>query len=150
MNLIKTFTRILFFTGLFLISNGSCDRNRFEFPYAPINLNISLTILDSEIGPGEHKFMYPTEGVNGLLIARNFSDEYFVFDRTCTYEPDYSCSVVDDSASSFHIMCPCCNSQYFIDPSDENGEAYVTRGPSRYSLIKYNSFIDRGFLTIRN
>lgn len=134
---------------ILVFSSNSCERNRFEFPYVPINLNISLSALDAEIGPGDHKFMYENEGVNGLLIFRNYDNEYFVYDRTCTYEPDFSCKVVSDTII-LHVTCPCCNSQYFLDPADEFGEAYVTRGPSKYNLVRYDCFINGGFLTVRN
>ena len=129
---------------------NSCNKERYQFPYIPINLNISLSMLDSQIGPGEHAYLYDDEGVNGLIIARNFDDQYFVYDRTCTYEQDYSCSVDNDTTSIFHLSCPCCESQYFLDPSDDLGEAYVTRGPTRYSLKKYSSFKNGGFLTVVN
>jgi len=132
---------------LLLLSTGSCDKNRFEFPYVPINLSINLVILDNTIGLGQHTFDYDEVGVNGLIIFRNHSDEYFVFDRTCTYEPDYSCSVENDTTSFLHLTCPCCESQYFLD---ESGDAFVTRGPSRNSLVRYNSFVNGGFLRVTN
>lgn len=134
---------------LFLTSI-SCNKERLDFPYVPINISINLAILDAEVGPGEHKFMYDQEGVRGLIIARNFDNQYFVYDRACTYEKDFSCSVQNDTTSLLHLCCPCCESQFFLDPSDSYGEAYVTRGPARYSLMKYTSFINSGFLVIRN
>ncbi|MCK4920679.1 MAG: hypothetical protein KAS71_06515 [Bacteroidales bacterium] len=142
-NLIKS----ILFVAVFLFSNISCDKNRFEFPYVPISLNIDLVYLNSTIGLGHHAFLYDEVGVNGLLIFRNHSDEFFVYDRTCTYEPDHSCSVEDDTTSFLHLSCPCCESQYFLD---ETGDAFVTRGPSRYSLYKYNSFFNGGFMRVTN
>lgn len=141
------FPKILLFSLLITVSNMSCDKNRFDFPYVPISLNIDLVSLYSTIGSGQHAFMYDNIGVNGLLIFRNYSNEFFVYDRTCTYEPDFSCSVENDTTSFLHVSCPCCNSQYFLD---ETGEAFVTRGPSKYSLVKYNSFINGGFLSVSN
>ena len=146
----KTFLKLFLILGLSALMGTSCSKDRYQFPYIPINLNISLSNLDSQIGPGEHAFLYDNEGLNGLLIARNFNDQYFVYDRTCTYEQDYSCSVENDTTSVFHLSCPCCESQYFLDPSDDIGEAYVTRGPTKYSLKKYSSFKNGGFLTIVN
>lgn len=133
--------------SLLLLTTGSCDKNRFEFPYAPISLNIDLVYLYSTIGLGQHAFLYDEVGVNGLVIFRNHSDNLFVFDRTCTYEPDHSCSVADDTTSFLHLTCPCCESQYFLD---ESGDAFVTRGPSRYSLVRYNSIVNGGFLWVTN
>ncbi len=139
--------KILVLATLFLHFNMSCDKNRFEFPYIPVSLNIDLVSLYSTIGTGQHAFMYDEVGVNGLLIFRNHNDEFFVFDRTCTFEPDFSCSVDNDTTSFLHLSCPCCESQYFLD---ESGDAFVTRGPSRYSLVRYRSFINGGFLSVSN
>jgi Rieske Fe-S protein len=137
-------------TLLFLImflSSSSCDKDRFDFPYTPINLNIDLVSLYATIGAGEYAFMYDNYGVNGLLIRRNFDNQFFVYDRTCTYEPDFSCAVDSDTTSSLHISCPCCNSQYFLD---ETGDAFITRGPARYPLVRYNATINGGFLWVFN
>jgi Rieske Fe-S protein len=103
--------------------------------------------LDATIGPGEFKLMYDNVGVNGLLIRRNFDNQFFVYDRTCTYEPDFSCSVGPDTTSTMHVSCPCCKSQYFLD---ETGDAFVTRGPSKYPLVHYNANINGGFLWVYN
>ncbi|MCF8378584.1 MAG: hypothetical protein K9H49_03340 [Bacteroidales bacterium] len=141
------YIKSLLISVIILTSNISCDKHRFEFPYAPISLNVDLVNIYSTIGLGQHAFVYENEGVNGLIIFRNHSDELFVFDRTCTYEPDHSCSVENDTTSFLHLSCPCCESQYFLD---ESGDAFVTRGPSRYSLVRYNAFINGGFLRITN
>ena len=139
--------KIALFVFLLFLSSSSCDRDRYQFPYVPINLNIDLVYLDANIGPGEFKLMYDNVGVRGLLIRRNFEDQYFVYDRTCTYEPDYSCSVGPDTTSSLHVSCPCCGSQYFLD---ETGDAFVTHGPSKYPLVRYNANINGGFLWVYN
>jgi len=144
---ISEIIKILLITALFLTSNSSCDKNRFEFPYVPVRVSMDLVNLDAIVGIGQHEFLFDEEGVNGLIIFRNHSDEYFVFDRTCTYEPDFSCSVENDTTSFLHLTCPCCESQYFLD---ESGDAFVMRGPSRYSLVRYNSFMNGGLLTVSN
>lgn len=146
--MIKSILYRLIIVGLFLfLSSSSCDKNRYDFPYVPINLNVQIVTLESMIPVGGYTFMYENAGVNGLLIRRNFEGRYFVYDRTCTYEPDYSCAVAEDTTSMLHIACPCCKSQYFLD---ETGDAFVTRGPSKYPLVKYNAFVNGGFLRIYN
>ncbi len=139
--------KITFLFLFMFFSSSSCNKDRFEFPYTPINLNIELVYLYATIGPGEYAFDYDNRGVNGLLIRRNFNDQFFVYDRTCPYEPDFSCAVESDTTSSLHVSCPCCESQYFLD---ETGDAFVTRGPSKYPLIRYNATINGGFLWVYN
>lgn len=146
--MIKSISYKITFLILFMfLSSSSCEKNRYDFPYVPINLKIELVRLYSTIGAGEYAYMYDNHGVHGLLIRRNFSDEFFVYDRTCTYEPDYSCAVTEDTTSNLHVSCPCCDSQYFLD---ESGDAFVTRGPSKYPLVRYQATINSGFLWIYN
>ncbi|MFW5644887.1 MAG: ubiquinol-cytochrome c reductase iron-sulfur subunit, partial [Bacteroidota bacterium] len=139
--------KITFLVVFVFFSSSSCEKNRYDFPYVPINLKIELVRLNGTIGPGEYEYMYDNYGVNGLIIHRNFSDNFFVYDRTCTYEPDYLCTVTDDTTSSLHVSCPCCGSQYFLD---ESGDAFVTKGPSKYPLVQYQASINSGFLWIYN
>lgn len=139
--------KISFLILFVFLSSSSCEKNRYDFPYVPININVELVRLYGTIGPGEYEYMFENEGVNGLIIRRNFSDQFFVYDRTCTYEPDYSCAVTDDTTSTLHVSCPCCSSQYFLD---ESGDAFVTRGPSKYPLVQYDATINSGFLWIYN
>lgn len=139
--------KITFLAGFLFLSSSSCDKNRYDFPYVPINLNIQIVTLEATIPVGGYAFMYEERGVNGLLIRRNFEDRYFVYDRTCTHEPDYSCAVTEDTTSMMHVSCPCCGSQYFLD---ETGDAFVTRGPSKYPLVQYNATINGGFLWVYN
>ena len=139
--------KLIFIAGFMFFSSSYCNRDRYEFPNVPINLNIDLVSLYANVGPGEYEFMYENVGVNGLIIRRNFSDEFFVYDRTCTYEPDYSCEVDHDTTSTLHVSCPCCGSQYFLD---ETGDAFVTIGPSKYPLVQYNASVNGGFLWVYN
>ncbi len=146
--MIKSLLNKIIFLFLFIfLSSSSCDKNRYDFPYVPININIEMVTLYANVGPGEYSFMFDNAGVNGLIIRRNFSDEFYVYDRTCTYEPDYSCAVTDDTTSMLHVSCPCCESQYFLD---ESGDAFVTRGPAKYPLIQYQATENGGFLWIYN
>jgi len=146
--MVKSIIYKLTFLLLFMFTtSSSCNKDRFEFPYTPINLNVDLVYLDATIGIGEYAFLYDNYGVNGLIVRRSFDDQYFVYDRTCTYEPDFSCAVGQDTTSTLHISCPCCESQYFLD---ETGDAFVTRGPARYALVRYNATINGGLLYIYN
>jgi Rieske Fe-S protein len=102
----------------------------------------------ANLGVGSYDFFYDDEGVNGLIIFRSYSDEYFVFDRTCTHETDFSCTVERDPENdNIMVECPCCGSKYFLDDS---GEAMVFKGPAQYPLVRYNATIDGAFLRIYN
>ncbi len=141
-----TARRIILFILLLTLPVSSCrKKDRFIFPYVHIDIYALLTDLDANIGPGEAKDYYDNAGLNGLIIYRSLYDGYFVFDRSCTYEPDFTCAVESTSFSGV-VECPCCGSQYLIDVDD----AYVLNGPARYPLVQYKAIIDGGFLHIYN
>ncbi len=137
--------RILVLLSLFLLPL-SCSKERFRFPYVHIDIYAGIYSDLAGLGVGSYGFYYPDAGLNGLIIYRDYNDEYQVFDRSCTYEPDFSCAVGRDTSNVFLLQCPCCGSQYFID---EN-EAYVFKGPARYSLVRYNARVEGANLHITN
>ena len=133
---------IIFF--LFLIETG-CDRDeRFDFPYVSINLTLGLHSDLGNLGPGRSVF-WPGYGVNGLIIYQSENNDYFVFDRTCTYERDHSCAVNDYPSFSGLVECPCCKSRFLLMQ-----EGDVLDGSASHPLVRYMAFIDGGFLRIVN
>ncbi|HYW96878.1 MAG TPA: hypothetical protein VE870_14885 [Bacteroidales bacterium] len=142
---ISSHTKRLLFVLLFIIIPLSCKNDRYIFPYVHVDIYALLANLDAKIGPNESAFMYNDAGLNGLIIYRSLYNGYFVFDRTCTYEPDFSCTVDTTSFSGF-VKCPCCGSLYALDESG----GYVAQGPARYPLKQYNAIVDGGFLHIYN
>ena len=138
--------RLTLFLSLAFLPLSCHEKDRFQFPYVHLNLYAGLYSDLASLGIGSFGFYFDDAGLNGLIIYRDYNDEYHVFDRTCTYEPEFNCAVVRDTANSFLLECPCCGSQYFIDQD----EAYVFKGPARYSLVRYNSFIEGTNLHITN
>ncbi len=138
---IKPFLILLFFLSLI-----SCKKDRFVFPYVHIDIYAGIYSDLATLGIGSFGFYYDNAGINGLIIYRDYNDEYYVFDRSCTYEPHFSCGVEKDTSNVFLLKCPCCESQYFIDQS----EAYVFRGPAKYSLVQYYARIEGSSLHITN
>jgi len=132
---------------LFSFSASTCEKDNYKFPSVSINIYANIYSQLADLGIGMYGFYYPNEGVNGLIIYRSFNDEYFVFDRTCTYEPDYSCAVEEDPDNSLLLKCPCCGSKYLLD---DEGEAYVIEGPARYNLVSYHARIEGTSLHIFN
>jgi len=139
--------RILFVCLLIFFSSSTCEKNKYQFPSVSIDIYVNLYSQLANLGVGMFDFYYPNAGVNGLVIYRSFNDEYFVYDRTCTYEPDYSCAVEEDPDNSLLLKCPCCGSMYLLDDS---GEAYVIEGPARYNLVRYHAQIEGTSLHIYN
>ena len=135
--------KILFYFLFLLVIHG-CRKDRFEFPYVPIHLNLGLYSDLGQLGPGEIIFK-DGYGVRGLIIYRDAENNYFVFDRACTYEKDFSCQVNKDSSFNQVMECTCCKSRYLLGES-----ADPIKGPATYPLVRYSAFIDGDLLKISN
>ena len=138
---------------LILIFTSSCKRNQLcDFPYVSVNVTLGIHSDLGNLGPGK-VFFVQNQGYNnhGIIIYKsempddygNFN--YYAFDRTCTYEPDYSCKI--DTAGNFSglVECKCCKSQYLL-----MYDGGVFNGPASCPLKQYSCFIDGDRLIIRN
>ena len=125
----------------FIIILG-CKKDTFYFPSVSFRLELGLDSALGLLGPGG-VFFKPGYGVQGLIIYKDYNDSYYVYDRACTYEKDFSCRV-DTSSWEGVLKCPCCNSDYFLENSAE------PNGPASYPLVRYSAFIDGRLLKIAN
>ena len=132
-----------FLLFIFLMTPG-CKKDIFHFPYAPISLDLGILSELGQLGPDE-VFFKDGYGVGGLIIYRDTENNYYVYDRACTYEKDFSCKVNKDSSFNQVMECSCCKSRYLLGET-----ADPIKGPSTYPLVQYNAFIDGDLLRIKN
>lgn len=72
---------------------------------------------------------------HGFIVYRAGQDEFYAFDRTCTFEEQLDEAVNFDSLSIFNVKCPNCGSVYVL-PS----LAYPDKdGPATYPLKQYHA-----------
>lgn len=135
---------ILLHLFLLLLVMYGCKKDSFEFPYVPIHLSLGLYSDLGQLGPGEAIFK-DGYGVKGLIIFRDPENKYYVFDRACTYEKDFSCKVNKDASFNQVMECPCCKSRYLLGESADPIE-----GPAKYPLVRYSAFVDGDLLKISN
>ncbi|UCG27965.1 MAG: hypothetical protein JSV24_01005 [Bacteroidales bacterium] len=74
---------------------------------------------------------------NGIIIYRASQDEFYAFDRTCTFDVELSIAIeIEDSGIT--AVCPECSSRYVFPnlgfPTEE--------GPSKNPLRRYNTHFD--------
>jgi Rieske Fe-S protein len=140
----------IFVTSFLLIfSSVTCKKDTFKFPYVSIYATIGIDSDLGDLGAGSVK-IYPKErfgGVGGLVIYKDYDENYRVFDAACTYDYLDGCSV-EKSVGSFEeqVICPCCSSTYFLDSDG----GYLLQGPATFSLKSYYSRIEGGFLIVTN
>ncbi len=134
----------LFMVGIFLFSTTSCDRKKFRFPYVPVNMTLGLYSDLADLGVEQAK-IYPGHGLKGIVIFRKAFDEFHAYDLACTFEEDFSCTLAEDPKFEGLLECPCCKSRFLLtqggDPLD---------GPASWPLVEYNTYINGGFLVIKN
>lgn len=131
----------------FLLLIIACDDNNFN-PNFP-KKNIQLTIY-----PGSGAYfdlgaiggsLFLEGGVRGLVIYRDGSNSFQVFDRACPYNPQDDCEIVDfEKENSFKLIDKCCGSQFLITTGE------VLNGPSEFNLQRYNYTFDGNELRIWN
>ena len=131
---------------LFFFSNG-CKEDNFKFPYITINANIGIISDLGDLAAGGVKFFKKDRfgGVGGLLVYRDYEDEYFVFDAACTYDYFDDCTVRISESFQEKMECPCCSSEFLLS-SDGN----VFKGPARFPLVQYQAFTEGSVLRVVN
>lgn len=120
-----------------------CRKEVFEFPYKPINLALGLYSDLATLGAGD-ALLKTGPGVKGLVIYKDYNNNYFVFDMACTYEKDFNCAVEKTTINGV-LRCPCCKSEFLLGE-----EADVLKGPASHPLVRYSAFVDGDLLRISN
>jgi Rieske Fe-S protein len=85
-----------------------------------------------------------SSGLKGLIIFRLTQDDFVAFDRTCTYDPDASCALVEVESSGITAVDSCCGSRYQIT------DGSVIEGPATQPLIRYRTSFDGTILHVYN
>ena len=138
----------IFITSILLLfSSATCKKDSFKFPYVTINASIGLYSDLGDLGSGSAK-IFPKErfgGIGGLIVYKDNNDDYFVYDAACTHDYHDNCSIEISEDFQELMVCPCCSSSYLL-----SSEANVFNGPSKYPLVRYQSFLDGSFLRVVN
>ncbi|MFC1729686.1 hypothetical protein ACFL6I_05060 [candidate division KSB1 bacterium] len=134
---------IIFFTlTLIILSCKKEDSN--PVPNKDINIYInpnSTQYLELNTVGG---WVYLTDGVGGkgLLVYRLSNEQFLAFDRTCTYDPNEACAIIEMESSGLNAIDSCCGSRFLII------DGSVTTGPATVSLKQYKTTYDGNMLHI--
>ncbi len=83
-------------------------------------------------------------GHRGLIVFRRTQDEFEAFDRLCPYDPTAECALVEVESSGITAVDSCCGSRYQLT------DGVVIGGPSKQSLIRYETYFDGSSVHIFN
>jgi len=131
----------LLFIALFFCSTN-CDEPTDYLPDVMVNIQIDPASL-SQIGIGTASYCPIAGGVKGIIIFRESVDQFYAFERLCTYYPKDTCAISIDN-SKVTATCPCCKSSFSLY------DGTVLKQPARYPLKQYNSSIVGNRLYISN
>jgi hypothetical protein len=132
--------------------SGDNDGLYAEIPDGPVSLTINLDLPLYFHMHTMGSFSYHQGGHKGVLLIHNFDDEFYAFERTCTHQPDLSCSRVEVDSLLINIRCgayvnnvweECCDSKFFFD-------GQLERGPARLPLKQFPVIRNGSVLSIRN
>lgn len=141
--------------GIFLLMAVlavSCKKNNINtqpIQDVPVNItiNLSLPSYSHLINPGTH--VYEPGGVKGVVVVHHTDDEFYAFDRNCSFQPDNSCSRIEVDSNFLVFRCgesktggfeKCCDSRFFMDGQVFNGPA--TFGLKHYLVIRSGNILN--------
>lgn len=137
----------LFFMILSVVVSTTCETNcRKLAPYVTVNINLTLYGSElTQLGPGQSITI--DGGVNGIILYRDYDDNYFAFDRTCPQWPDHDVAVEKDEDWEEFYSCPECHSKFYLV---YDGQPWDDSGPARCPLVRYNTYVEGLILHIYN
>ena len=121
---------------LFLVVIFSCNKNQNRVPYVPIDLYINVTLplyTNLNVIGG---WVYVSGGSKGLIVYRQTSETFMIYDRHCTYDVNAPCTPASVDSTNLAVSCDCDESQYQLY------DGAVINGPAAYSLQQYQSTYD--------
>ena len=116
-----------------------CNKNLEENPVDPTYVNFTLYLNDPEFQDLKvvGNYMFIRQGGADIVIYRATIDDFYVYDRLCTYEASQSCLVQKDT-NSVMGKCDCCNSKYILT------DGSVFQAPAKHPLRAYKATYDGG------
>ena len=124
----KKYTYTMIISLLFLSCSSKDDFIQDVYVNEYISLN--LPEYSDILTPG--KSIFVAGGVEGIIIYHGVGQDYKVYDRNCSYEPNLSCSRID-SVDSGIAYCGCCTSVFLI-----SNEGEAINAPALLPLKSYN------------
>lgn len=112
-----------------------------------ITINMALPSYDHLLNPAS--FVYEEGGVKGVVIVHHTDDQYYAFDRSCSYQTSNACSRIEVDSSVLVFRCgesktggfvKCCDSRFMMDGQVLNGPA--TFGLKHYQVIKTGNLLN--------
>ncbi len=136
--------RLLIFIVLILgygCAKNSNNSNPEPIDNVPVSITVNLNLPSNFHLQNVGSFIFLTGGVKGIILVHHTDDNFYAFDRACSYQPNsVSCSKLEVDSAFLQFRCgqttakgfiKCCESRFFFDGS-------VSQSPARFPLKQYN------------
>ncbi|MDZ7743202.1 MAG: Rieske (2Fe-2S) protein [Bacteroidota bacterium] len=133
---------IVLLAGIYSSCGKESEQGQIPYKYVNFSINPASIEFGSLNIPGN--WAYVTGGYRGIVIYHASQDNYFAFDRACTYDWDQDCAQVKVDDDNIIARCPCCESQYLLT----DGSPFD--GPAIRSLRQYTTHYDGNLLHVSN
>jgi len=145
----------ILFSTIALLTILSCNKNTVNNdPIAdvPVNITINMALPSYThlLDPGT--FVFENGGIKGVVVVHHTDDQFYAFDRSCSFQPSNACSRVEVDSTVLVFRCgeskaggfqKCCDSRFFM-----NGQ--VLDGPATFGLKHYQVIKSGNLLNIKN
>jgi len=139
----KKFLKILLFFLTFLSLHACKDKND-PIPDTLVDFYININDPQYSDLQAVGNSIYVYGGVAGIIIYRESMTDFVALDRCCSFQPENRCAVKVDSANTFLLVCPCCDSEFIIN----NGS--VNKNPASAPLELYRTSFANDVLHVFN
>lgn len=138
-NMTKSISILLIFLSIGCSKNTN-NTNPEPIDNVPVSITVNLNLPTNFHLQNVGSFIYLSGGVKGIILVHHTDDNFYAFDRACSYQPNsVSCSKVEVDTAFLQFRCgettskgfqKCCDSRFFFDGS-------VSQSPARFPLKQY-------------
>ncbi|NUM32533.1 MAG: hypothetical protein HUU47_09460 [Bacteroidetes bacterium] len=115
------------------------ENYNYYIPEGPVNFSINTDLPQYYYLKNPGTYLYHEGGNRGVILVHNYDDNFLALERTCSFEPDKTCSYISVDSTTLTLRCgktvngkweQCCSSKFML-----GGE--VSNGPAAYNLRQY-------------
>ena len=118
---------------LSLVIIVSCHKSDDSVPNVYVNEYVNLSFpsyLDLNAVNG---WVYYPAGNRGIIIFRRSGTEYMAYERTCPFDANASCALIEVIPNNIIAIDSCCGSQFSLF------DGSVTNGPATSQMKSYHA-----------
>jgi nitrite reductase/ring-hydroxylating ferredoxin subunit len=140
---LPSYTTYILLLALTISFLGSCKKDEKSSQVAQVPVNFFLYLNDpanvelNAVGG----WLYINGGTKGIIVYRQSNEEFTALERNCPYDPNKSCSLVEE-LSGIIFVDSCCLSQFSIY------DGSIVNGPATQSMYRYRSVLNGSTLHI--